>query len=153
VRRSFLTLCASALLLAGAADAACGQNTVLTVTGSPTSFIITTAVAGSEPLALTNALTSYFVKVKNIAGPQRIAAQLDAPMPAGTTITLTMGASTGATSLGPVALDMSARDIVVNIAKEAGSTFPITYVFTATVAAGVVPLQSRTVTLTMSTYP
>ena len=153
MRTSILTLCASAVLLAGPADVAFGQATVLTVTGSPTPFVILTATAGSQPLALTNALTSYFVKVKNIAGPQRISAQLDAPMPAGTTITLLMGASAGATSLGPVALDLSARDIVVNIAREGGSIFPITYVFTATVAAGVLPLQTRTVTLTLSTYP
>lgn len=153
MRTSILILCASAVLLAGTAEVACGQNTVLTVTGSPAPFVIITAIAGSQPVALTNATTSYFVKVKNIAGPQRIAAQLNSPMPAGTTLTLTMGASAGATSLGPVSLDMSARDIVVNIAKEGGSIFPITYVFTATVAAGVLPLQTRTVTLTMSTYP
>ena len=148
-----MTLCASAVLLAGTADVACGQNTTLTVTGTPAPFVITTAIAGSQPVPLTNAATSYFVKVKNAAGPQRIAAQLDSPMPTGTTLTLTMGASAGATSLGPVSPDMSARDIVVNIAKENGSTFPITYVFTATVAAGVLPSQTRTVTFTMSTYP
>jgi hypothetical protein len=50
-------------------------------------------------------------------------------------------------------LDMTSRDIVVNIAKENGSTLPITYVFSATVAAGVIPLQTRTVTLTLSAYP
>lgn len=148
-----MILCASAVLLAGTADVALGQSTVLTVTGSPAAFIVSTAIAGSEPLSLTNTATSYFVKVKNIAGPQRIAAQLDSPMPAGTTLTLTMAPSAGATSLGPVALDMTARDIVVNIAKEGGSTLGITYVFTATVAAGVIPSQTRTVTLTMSTYP
>ena len=93
------------------------------------------------------------MKVKKAAGPQRIAAQLDSPMPTGTTLTLTMGPPSGATSLGPVALDMSARDIVVNIARINGSTLPITYVFTATVAAGVLPSQTRTVTLTLSTYP
>lgn len=153
MRTSILTLCASAVLLAGTADVACGQNTVLTVTGSPGPFLVTTAIAGSQPVALTNNTTSYFVKAKNAAGPQRISAQLDAPMPAGTTLTLTMGVSSGATSLGPVSLDMSARDIVVNIAKENGNTFPITYVFNATVAAGVLPTQTRTVTLTMSTYP
>ena len=78
---------------------------------------------------------------------------LNVPMPAGTTITLQMGASAGATSLGPVTLDMTSRDIVVNIDRENGSTFPITYVFSATVAAGVIPSQTRTVTFTMASYP
>ena len=148
-----MTLCASAVLLAGPAEVAVGQSTALTVTGSPAAFVITTAIAGAQPAALTNSLTSYFVKAKNAAGPQRISAQLDSPMPAGTSLTLTMAPSAGATSLGPVTLDMSARDIVVNIKKDNGSTHGMTYVFTATVAAGVIPSQTRTVTLTMATYP
>ena len=129
------------------------QFTALTVTGSPAPFVIATATAGLQPASITNSVTSYFVKAKNAAGPQKISAQLNAPMPAGTTITLRMAPSSGATSLGPVVLDMTSRDIVVNIAKENGSTLPITYVFSATVAAGVIPLQTRTVTLTLSAYP
>jgi hypothetical protein len=148
-----VTLCASAILLAGCAEVSLAQFTALTVTGSPAPFVIATATAGSQPASITNSVTSYFVKAKNAAGPQKISAHLNAPMPAGTTITLRMAPSSGATSLGPVVLDMTSRDIVVNIAKENGSTLPITYVFSATVAAGVIPLQTRTVTLTLSAYP
>jgi hypothetical protein len=148
-----VTLCASAILLAGCAEVSLAQFTALTVTGSPAPFVIATATAGLQPASITNSVTSYFVKAKNAAGPQKISAQLNAPMPAGTTITLRMAPSSGATSLGPVVLDMTSRDIVVNIAKENGSTLPITYVFSATVAAGVIPLQTRTVTLTLSAYP
>ena len=93
------------------------------------------------------------MKSKHPAGAQRISASPNVPMPAGTSITLQMGPSSGATSLGPVTLDMTSRDIVVNIDRENGSTFPITYVFSATVAAGVVPSQTRTVTFTMASYP
>ena len=143
----------SAILLAGCAEAARAQFTILTVSGSPAPFTVASAVAGSQPAALSDNITTYFVKAKKPAGAQRIAAQLNAPMPPGTTITLQMAPSFGASSLGPVALDMTARDIVVNIDKDNGSTLGITYVFTATVAAGVVPSQSRTVTLTMSNYP
>jgi hypothetical protein len=135
------------------AEASLAQFTALTVTGSPAPFVIATATAGLQPASITNSVTSYFVKAKNAAGPQKISAHLNAPMPAGTTITLRMAPSSGATSLGPVVLDMTSRDIVVNIAKENGSTLPITYVFSATVAAGVIPLQTRTVTLTLSAYP
>ena len=144
---------ASAVLLAGTADVACAQFTTLTVTASPAPFTVTTATAGSQPAAISNALTSYFVKAKNPAGAQKISAAFDVPMMPGTSLTLQMGASAGATSLGPVALDVTTRDIVVNIDKENGSTLPITYVFSATVAAGVVVSQTRTVTLTMSSYP
>jgi hypothetical protein len=146
-------MCASAVLLAGSADVALAQFTILTIATSPAPFVMTTAVAGSQPTAITNNLTTYFVKAKNPAGAQKISAQLDVPMPPGTTITLTMAPPAGATSLGPVALDMTSRDIIINIDKENGSTLAITYVFSATVAAGVVPSQTRTVTFTMSSYP
>ncbi len=148
-----MALCASATLLAGWAEAACAQATALTVSGSPAPFTISTAAAGSEPAALSNSLTTYFVKAKNSAGPQKITAQLNMPMPIGTTLTIQLAPSPGATSLGAVSLDVVARNVEINIAKDNGSTHGITYVFTATVAAGVVPSQTRTVTLTMSSYP
>ena len=148
-----VTLCTFALLLTGWAKAAQAQFTLLSVSGSPAPFTITTAVAGSQPAALTNSVTTYFIKAKHPGGAQRIAAQLDAPMPLGTTLTVQMVASPGATSLGAVSLDATVRDIVINIDKENGSTYGITYVFTATVTAGVIPTQTRTVTFTESAYP
>ena len=147
-----MTLC-TVLLLSGWSQAARAQFTVLSVSGSPASFTISTAMAGLQPAGFPNAATTYFVKAKNPAGPQRITARLDSPMPAGTTLTISLVASPGATSLGAVSLDATARDVVVNIDKENGASYGITYTFTATVAAGVVPSQSRTVTLTMSSYP
>ena len=153
VKLRLVTLCTFALLLSGWAKAAQAQATALSVSGSPAPFTITTAVAGSEPAALTNSVTTYFVKAKNIGGPQKISARLDAPMPLGTTLTVQMVASPGATSLGAVSLDATVRDIVINIDKENGTSYGITYVFSATVAAGVVPMQTRTVTFTESAYP
>ena len=50
-------------------------------------------------------------------------------------------------------MDATARNVEVNIARNRGTTLGIPHVFTATVAAGVVPSQTRTVTLTMSSYP
>jgi broad specificity polyphosphatase/5'/3'-nucleotidase SurE len=143
----------SAILLAGCAEAAWAQAKVLTVSGSPTPFTVSTAIAGSQPAPISNSGTTYFVKVKKSAGAQRIAAQLNTPMPIGTTVTIQMAPPAGATGLGPVALDMTPRDIVVNIGRNNGSNQAITYVLTATVAAGVVPSQTRIVTLTMSSYP
>ena len=151
-RRITVTLLAVVLLLAGWTTVAQAQFTILTVSGSPTPFTVTTAIAGSQPTSITSNLT-YFIKAKHPAGAQKIQAQLDSPMPAGTTLTLQMVASPGATSMGAVSLDATPRDIVVNIDKENGSTYAMTYTFSATVAAGVVPSQTRTVTLTMSLYP
>lgn len=155
VKRCIVALCTFAVLLAGSAKGAQAQLllTALTVSGSPAPFTITTAVAGSQPAALTNSVTTYFVKAKNLIGAQKITAQLDAPMPLGTTLTVQLVAPPGATSLGAVSLDATVRDVVINIAKENGANYGITYVFSATVAAGVVPTQTRTVTFTETTYP
>ena len=146
-------MCTSAILLAGCAEATWAQATALTVSGSPAPFVLSTAVAGSQPTALANNSTTYFVKAKNSAGAQKITAQLDAPMPPGTTLTIQLGTPAGATNLGAVPLDAIPRDVVVNIAKENGVTLGVTYGFTATVAAGVLSTQTRTVTLTLSSYP
>ena len=148
-----MTLCGLVLLLAGWTAAAQAQvaQTILTLNGSPV-FNVTSAVAGFEPAPLTSSGLTYFVKSKHPAGPTKITAQLDANMPAGTTLTLTMVPPFGSTSLGPVTLDVTPRNIITNLDHENGSTYGMTYVFTATVAAGVLS-QSRTVTLTMSLYP
>ena len=148
-----MTLCTFALLLSGWAKAVQAQVTVLSVSGSPAPFTITTAVAGSQPTPITNSVTTYYIRARHPGGAQKISARLDAPMPLGTTLTIQMVASPGATSLGPVSLDASVRDIVINIDREPGTTYGITYVFTATIAAGVVPTQTRTVTFTELAYP
>lgn len=155
VRRSSVAMWASAILLVGCAEAVQAQAilTVLTVSGPPAPFVISTAVAGSEPAAITNSVTTYYVLDKKPAGTRKISAALDSPMPPGTTLTIQLVPSAGATSLGPVSMDMTDRNLVVGIYKDNGSTLGITYVFTATVSAGVVTSQSRNVTFTLSNYP
>jgi hypothetical protein len=56
-------------------------------------------------------------------------------------------------SLGAVALDVTGRNLVTGIRKNMSVTQSITYQLSATAAAGVVPLSSRTVTLTIIQYP
>ncbi|MEO8620889.1 MAG: hypothetical protein ABI625_07480 [bacterium] len=154
MRRVSVTLCALVLLLAGWTKAAEAQFTILTVSGSPAPFNVTTAVAGSNPTAISSSGLTYFLKSKHPAGPTQISAELDSPMPAGTTLTLNMAApGTNGTSLGPVALDATPRAVVIDIDKVNGNTYGMTYTFSATAAAGVVASQTRTVTLTMSTQP
>ena len=73
----------------------------------------------------------------------------------GPTLSATFAAPTGsqATSSGAIPLDVTARTMVYNIKKNFSGTAAITYQFDATVAAGVVPSTTRTVTLTITTYP
>src|SRR5438477_6838413 len=127
----------------------------IAVSGSPPSFHITTAVAGSAPTSITNATTTYTV-VTPTAGNNtyKVTAQLNAAMPAGTTLTATFAAPAGGgTSTGAINLDVTARDMVTGIPKKANSTQGITYTFSATSAAGVVPLSTRTLTLTVLQFP
>ena len=138
------------LLCLGATGAAAQK---LTLSGSPAAMNITTAVAGANPTAVTNAVTTYTVRTNAITSPKKITVALNTAMPAGMTVTVTLVAPTGATSSGAVALDATARDVVINITNTANQTKSITYVISATPAAGVVTSTTRTVTFTLATYP
>ena len=73
-------------------------------------------------------------------------------MPGGVTLQVTMQSAGGGSSAGSVALSTTAQTVVTGItAKVTGAT--ITYQLGATEGAGVVTLQSRTVTFTAITTP
>ena len=65
----------------------------------------------------------------------------------------TISAPPGATSLGPIALDATDRNVVTNIPRRTDATLGITYTLSALVTAGVVPNGSRTITLTLVQAP
>jgi hypothetical protein len=126
----------------------------ITVSGNPPALKITAAVAGSEPTSVSNNTTTYTVVTPNPANrTYKITAQLNALMPANVTLTATLAAPTGGTSVGPVALDLTARDMVTGIPKSTNATQSITYQLSATVLAGVVPSTNRIVTLTVLKFP
>ena len=112
---------------------------------------VSSAVPGSAPTPVVNAATQYNVRVNN-AAVTKITAQLNAPMPAGVTLTIPLAPPPGATSLGPVTLDAVQRDVVVNVTN-VNATFAATYQVSATIAAGVLPPASRTVTFNLIDYP
>jgi hypothetical protein len=148
--RSILLLVVGPLSLCSRYAAA---QTALTVAAPPAALTITTAVAGNQPTTASVAST-YLVQVKPVAGVKKITAALDASMPANTSLTMTMAAPTGATSAGPVVMSTTTTDMVVNLASvNPASTQAITYAFSATVAAGVLTSQSRTITFTLVNYP
>jgi hypothetical protein len=141
-------IAALALLLVGG-RAARAQNSI-TVSGNPPLMRITTAVAGSQPTAITTATTTYTVVVAT-GGTRRVTGRLDAAMPVGTTVTVSLAAPPGATSLGAVTLDLTERDLVINIPRPTTATLAITYRFSATVSAGVIANSIRNVTLRLRT--
>lgn len=124
----------------------------MTVSGNPALLRINIAVAGFDPSSV-SASTTYTIKAGKANRPQKVSAALNAAMPAGVTLTVQLTAPTGASSLGPVALDATVRDLVGNITNTTVETQTITYTLSATAAAGVIPAGSRTVTFTVASWP
>jgi hypothetical protein len=120
----------------------------ISVSGNPSALRVTTAVAGSSPTAVSNSATTYSV-TNLLLLPKKITAKLNSAMPAGVTLTITLAAPAGATSIGPVTLTTAAQDVVQNIGLGTFSNLAITYQLSATTAAGVVASASKTVTLTV----
>ena len=135
----------------------CGRAVVaqtISVSGPPGLLRINSAIAGSEPTSVSNGSTTYTVVTPNPANKTyKITAQLNALMPTGLTLTATLAAPAGAVSVGPVALDMTARDLVTGIPRQTSATGGITYQLGATAAAGVIPSSTRTVTFTVLQFP
>jgi hypothetical protein len=125
----------------------------LSVSGSPASLVINTAIAGQPPTSDSDAATTYTVKAQNRQVPVKITGRLNAAMPPGVTLTINMAPPGGAVSNGTVTLDATTRDLVGDITNTNAQTRSITYTLSATAAAGVVPPQSRTVTLTITAWP
>ena len=139
-----------ALVLSGIR--ALGAQTV-SVSGNPGLLRISTAVAGTDPIAVSTSTTTYTIVTGNPNRTYAITMQLDANMPAGVTLDATLAAVPGSTSLGAVSLDVTPRNVVTGIPRRANSTASISYSLTATAAAGVIANQSRTVTLTIIQFP
>ncbi len=130
--------------------AAKAQLPMMSVTASPGSLVITTAVAGSSPTSVTEATTKYSTNLLGALGTSKITAQLSSALPAGATITITLAAQSGATSMGEVTLSTTAQDVVRNIPiLSTADNLAVTYRLSATSAAGVIASSSRTVTLTI----
>lgn len=126
----------------------------ISVSGNPASLIVTNAIAGAQPTAV-SASTNYTITTPNQGNrTYKITAQLSGAMPAGLTLTATLAAPTaGGTSAGAVVLDATARDVVTAIPNKVTATQSITYQLSATVSAGVVASSTRTVTLTIVQFP
>lgn len=120
----------------------------LAISGDPGALVISTATAGSEPDAVSDATTTYAITCNETG--HKITAQIDSAMPANVTLTIELEACSTSISPGPVDIsDATAKDVLTDIDLVAESGKTITYGLAATVAAGVVASQSRTVTLTL----
>jgi hypothetical protein len=140
---------ASALLMSS--GGAFAQS--ISASGDPGLLRINSAIAGSQPISVSNATTTYTVVTPNPNRTYKITAQLNANMPTDVTLTVTLAAPTGATSLGAISLDVTARDVVTGVPRQTDATRSITYQLSALVTAGVIPSSTRIVTLTVVRTP
>jgi hypothetical protein len=151
---------AAALALSGAAAVFAASNVAQTITmevtaineisvsGNPGAMTISTATAGAQPDAVTNALTTYSITTNGTG--MKITGVLNSVMPTSVTLTVSLAAPTVGTSAGAVTLTAAAADLVTGITQVATPTRSITYNLSATVAAGIVASTTRTVTLTVT---
>jgi hypothetical protein len=150
--RKWCTAVAAAAVVAFTISGKVGAQGPISVSGNPATMRITTAVAGAQPNSVIDASTTYSSDGKQ--NNRHIVAQLNAPMPTGVTLMVTLDVPAGATSVPNVVLGTTAQTVAINIDQvKKGFTNQITYTLSATPAAGVVPLQSRQVTLTLIAMP
>jgi hypothetical protein len=120
------------------------------VSGDPGALVVNTAVAGSEPTADTDNSTTWDITTNGATDGKKLTVVINTNMPANTTLEINLTAPTGATSSGDVTLSDTAVDAVTLIDSVAESGLSITYTLSALIAAGVVPQDTKTVTLTLT---
>jgi len=143
------------------AQATTSQNLTLAVnsvykiatSGNPAPLTISSGTAGSDILtAATDNSTTYSI-TQNFGNTVKITANLDAVLPAGYTLTITL-ASTKGTSIPNVnisnATSGSAANVVTAIQRGADANQAIGYSFSALASAGTLASTSRSVTLTIT---
>jgi hypothetical protein len=123
-------------------------QTTISVSANPGALTVSTAMAGSAPLPVSDASTTYSVQSET-AG-QKITAVLDAPLPAGMTLEVELAAPSGAVSAGRISLSTVQRTLVHDLPAGQFSGLSINYYLTAATSAGVVSSDVRTVTFTIT---
>jgi len=118
----------------------------LALTGSPSPLVVSSAVAGFAPASVTAGGTSYAISTNE--SNQKIIASIDATMPAGLNLEVSLAAPAGAASRGSVTLGTAGADVVTGISATAASALPITYRLNTTPSAQIA-VESRTVTFTI----
>ena len=153
-----LPAAALALLLSGAALGADVSTHVMTfdfqavneieITGTP-SLTVASAIAGEQPQEVTDSSSTCAITTNG--ANKRITASIDTATPAYVTLKVNVAAPSGSgTSQGDVTLSTSASDVVTGMSHVADSNPAITYKLSATVQAGVLSTDTRTVTFTLS---
>lgn len=117
------------------------------VTGGPAPMVISSATAGSEPASVTASGGSYAITTNE--ANKKITASLDAALPAGVRLEVSLAAPQGASSAGDIQLSTDGADLVTGISALAASALPITYRLSADASVQMPVPATRTVTFTI----
>ncbi len=127
-------------------SAAALNAATISLSGSPSSLIVSSATAGCEPDAVIDTTTTYSVSISS-SQTGTISGYLLEELPSGTTLKVTLVAPTGGTSSGAVSLSQTTQPLVTNIPAGSYDDLLVTYRYSATVSAGVITPASFTLVL------
>ena len=124
----------------------------LDITANSVSLVVNSATASGQPDQAT-ANTTYAITnntgASGASPTDKITGSINSDMPAGLTLKVTAGATTGGSSAGAVTLSSVAADLVTGVANVAEGALSLAFTLDATAAAGVVAADSRTFTMTI----
>jgi len=110
---------------------------------------VNSAVAGSQPTDATNSST-YDVASNAGDNAKKLTAAIDSNMPSGLTLAVSLTAPTGAASAGYVTLSTTAANAVTGIDTCNETNLAVAVKLSATVSAGAVSANTRTMTITIA---
>jgi hypothetical protein len=149
--RTAASLFALTLIAPLAIGGGAGAQTI-SVSGSPGTIRVSTAIAGGVPATVIENTTTYTVSTPNSGTERRIRVKLNSALPAGVTLTVSCQAPPNAVSTGTITLTTANQDLVMGIDKNTNvSGLTITYTLTAPLSVGVMSSQTRNVTFTVAT--
>jgi hypothetical protein len=137
------------LLQIAAASGAWAQT--LSLSGDPFSLDVHTAVAGFAPQSVTETSTTYAVTVPSSGAALK--ARLNAPVPSGVQLRISVQAPSGAATVGELSLSTTDQTVVMNLPQGSHSALGITYRLVASASAGVIAPASREIVFTIVQNP
>lgn len=124
----------------------------LAITANSVSLVVNAATASGQP-DQASASTTYAITnntgATGASPTDKITGAINSNMPAGLTLKVTAGATTGGSSAGAVTLTSVAADLVTGVGNVAEAGLNLAFTLDATVSAGVVAADSRTFTMTI----
>lgn len=117
------------------------------VSGPASPVIVGTATASRALDRAPGRGASYTITTNE--SNQKIAASLDAPMPSGVSLAVSLAAPAGAVSAGSTDLGTASADVVTGISGVSATALPIVYTLSASADTAVAP-RKRVVTFTIT---